>query len=167
MCGLFLFVNRCGSATEATATTATTVTAPVATTVSTTPTAAAMAATAAGQAVDAGAGRVRLTAGADRLAVGQVQACKLCGLQWVDVTWQFIAIVAAAVLTALATLTTTAWTTALWARTTRCGTALTIPTVVKTRVATLLLAATTVATAFTATIALAFKAGCALWAIAA
>jgi hypothetical protein len=58
-----------------------------------------MAATAAGQAVDAGAGRVGLAAGANGLAVRQVQTRKLRGFQGVDVAGQFIAIVASAVLT--------------------------------------------------------------------
>lgn len=177
MCGLFLFGNRCGSATEATATTAaaktSVATAIAATAVTTTATAAATAtaAVAAGQAVNAGAGGVWLAAGANRFAVGQIQTCKLGGFQGIDVAWQLVTVIAAAVLTTrvaaftMAALRATAWTTALWAWTTRCGTALTIATVVKTRVAALLLAATTFATAFTATIALAFKARCALWAL--
>ena len=180
MCGLFLFGYRCGLATEATATTAaakaavataiaaTTVTAA---TTTATATATATAAVAAGQAVNAGAGGVWLAAGSNRFAVGQIQTCKLGGFQGIDVAWQLVTVIAAAVLTTrvaaftMAALRATAWTTALWAWTTRCGTALTIATVVKTRVAALLLAATTVATAFTATIALAFKARCALWAL--
>ena len=118
-------------------------------------------AAAAGQAVDAGAGRVRLATGAHGLAVGQVQARKLCGFERVNVAWQFVAIAPATVLTA--TLAATGWTTAFRTRTARCGTALAVATVVKTRVAALLLATTT----FAASIALAFKARCALWAIAA
>lgn len=121
-------------------------------------------AAAAGQAVDAGAGRIRLAAGAHGLAVGQVQARKLCGFERVNVAWQFVAIAPATVLTAtLTTLAATGWTTAFRTRTARCGTALAVATVVKTRVAALLLATTT----FAASIALAFKARCALWAIAA
>ena len=177
MCGLFLFGNRCGSATEATATAAaktavaTAIAATTVTAATTTTTTTATAAVAAGQAVNAGAGGVWLAAGANRFAVGQIQTCKLGGFQGIDVAWQLVTVIAAAVLTTrvaaftMAALRATAWTTALWARTTRCGSALTIATVVKTRVAALLLAATTVATAFTATIALAFKARCALWAL--
>ena len=88
--------------------------------------------------------------------------------------WQFVAVVAAAVLTPLAALTTTGWATAFRTWTTRCGTALTIATVIKARIATLLLSTTaitlTVTAAFTATIALAFKtrgALLALWSISA
>jgi hypothetical protein len=90
----------CGSATKATATAAvaTALAAAVATTATATATAT-MAATAAGQAVDAGAGRVRLATGAYGLAVGQVQACKLRGLQGVDVSWQLVAIATSMVLT--------------------------------------------------------------------
>jgi hypothetical protein len=66
------------------------------------------------QAVDAGACRVGLAAGLDGLAVGQVQACKLRGLERVDVAGQFVTITWATVavliaigitLTALAALT--------------------------------------------------------------
>ena len=175
MCGLFLFVNGCGSATEATATAAaTTIATAVTTAVATATTIAtavaatstAMAASATGQAVDAGAGGVRLTAGANRFAVGQVQARKLRGFQGVDVAWQLVAVFSAMV---LATLSTSALTgsTSFWTRATRCGTALAITTVVKTGIATLFLTASTVAPAFAAAIALAFKARCDLGAIAA
>jgi hypothetical protein len=115
-----------------------------------------MTAATAGEAVDAGACRVGLAAGAHGLAVGQVQACKLRGFQWINVARQFVAVVAAAV------LTTTGWATAFRTWTTRCGTALTVATVVKTHIAAWLLAAWTIVAAkitaaFTATIALAFK----------
>ena len=179
MCGLFLFGNRCGSATEATATTAAakaavataaTVAATIATAVTTT-TAATPAAVAAGQAVDAGAGRVRLATGAHRLAVGQIQTRKLCGFQGVDVAWQLVAIAALAIVLALTASMTAATVraTALRAGTTRCGTPLAITAVVKTGIAALFLTATTFATtvscAFSAPIALAFKARCTLWAL--
>ena len=178
MCGLFFFGNRCGSATEATATTAaakaavaTAIAATIATAVTTT-TAATTAAVAAGQAVDAGAGRIRLATGAHRFAVGQIQTRKLRGFQGVDVAWQLVAIVTATVLTtpvsaAMARLWATTGTTALRTGTARCGTALAITPVVKTRLVTLLWAATTVSCAFSAAIALAFKARCTLWSIAA
>ena len=169
MCGLFAYFGACGSATEATASAAATITTTVTAAVAATAT---MTATTAGQTVDACAGRVRLAAGAHGLAVGQVQACKLCGFQWINVAWQFVAVVAAAVLTTLAALTTTGWATAFRTWTTRCGTALTVATVVKTHIAAWLLAAWTIVAAkitaaFTATIALAFKARRALWSIAA
>lgn len=129
-----------------------------------------MAATAAGQAVNAGSGRVRLTAAAHRFAVGQVQARKLCGFQGVNVTWQFIAIVAIAVLPATLTPLTASATT-LWARAAWRGTALAIRAVVKAGIATLLLATAAftlaIAATFSATIALAFKAWAALRAVAA
>ena len=64
------------------------------------------AAVAAGQAVDAGACRVRLTAALDRLAAGQVQTGKLRGFQRVNVAWQLVAIATAAlVLWALTSVT--------------------------------------------------------------
>lgn len=133
-----------------------------------------MAATAAGQAVNAGSGRVRLTAAADRFAVGQVQARKLCGFQGVNVTWQFIAIVAIAVLPAALTPLAASATT-LWARAAWRGTALAIRAVVKAGIATLLLATAaftlaitaSIAATFSATIALAFKAWATLRAVAA
>jgi hypothetical protein len=53
-------------------------------------------AVAAGQAVDAGACRVRLTAALDRLAAGQIQTGKLRGFQRVNVAWQLVAIATAA-----------------------------------------------------------------------
>ena len=71
-----------------------------------------------------------------------------------------VAIARAAVLT---TLAATGWATAFRTWATWCGTALAITTVVKTRIAALLLATTT----FPAAIALTFKSGCALRAIAA
>lgn len=127
-----------------------------------------MALAAAGQTVNAGAGGIRLTAAAHRLAVGQIQASKLRGFQWVDVARQFVAIVLATLLaTALsAAVRATALATSFRTWAAWCGTALAISTVVKTRIAAWLLA-TPIATAFTAAVALAFKAGCALWAIAA
>lgn len=119
-----------------------------------------MTATAAGQAVDAGAGRVGLAAGTHRLAVGQIKARKLCGLQGVDVAWQFV-IVVATVLSP--TLWTTTLTTAFRTWSTGSGTALAIAPVVKARVAALILAATTVTVhAFAATVPLAFKTRCTL-----
>ena len=179
MCGLFIFRNQCGSATEATATAATakaavatTIAATIATAVTTTTTTASTtAAVAAGQAVDAGAGRVRLPTGAHRFAVGQIQTRKLCGFQGVDVAWQLVAIAAVAIVLALAATmsATTVRATALRAGTTRCGTTLAIPTVVKPGIAALFLTAptfaTTVSCAFSAAIALAFKARCTLWAL--
>ena len=128
-----------------------------------------MTAATAGQAVDAGAGRVGLTAGAHGLAVGQIQTRKLCGFERVDVAWQFVTIITATVLTTTLTATGGATTFRAWAA--WCGTALAITPVVKARIATLLLATTTFAVAvtatFAATIALAFKTRCALWAVAA
>jgi hypothetical protein len=129
-----------------------------------------MAAATAGQAVDAGAGRVWLAAGAHGLAVGQIKTRKLRGFERVDVAWQFVAIVTATVLVAAA-LTTTARATTFRAWASRCGTTLTVTTVVKSRIAALLLSSTafavaittTFASAFTTAIALAFKARCALW----
>lgn len=161
-------VKNAGSATKATAIAAATAAAistsiapTVATAVTTTAT---MAATAAGQAVDAGAGRVGLAAGAHGLAVGQIKARKLCGLQGVDVAWQFVIVVATVLTTALfPALWATAWTTAFRTWTTRSGTALAIAPVVKAWVAALILAATAVTVhAFAATVALAFKTRCAL-----
>ena len=168
MCGLFQFRCQCVSASEATATAA--IATSIATTVATTTT---MAATAAGQAVDAGAGRVGLAAGANGLAVRQVQTRKLRGFQWIDVARQLVAIVASPVLTtgvfatAIAALRAATWTTTFGPRTARCGTALAIAAVVKTGIAPLLLATTatfTVAT-FAAAVALTFKARGALWAL--
>ena len=101
-----------------------------------------------------------MATGAHGLAVGQVQARKLCGFERVNVAWQLVAIAPAAVLT---TLAATGWATAFRTWATWCGTALAITTVVKTRIAALLLATTT----FAAAIALTFKSGCALRAIAA
>ena len=84
---------ECGSAAKAAATT-TTATEATATAVAA-PTAAVTAAVAAGQAVDAGACRVRLAAALDRLAAGQVQASKLGRLERVDVARQLVAIATA------------------------------------------------------------------------
>jgi hypothetical protein len=159
--------KNAGSATKAAATTAAISTA-IASTVATAVAATTMAATAAGQAVDAGAGRVGLAAGAHGLAVGQVKARKLCGLQGVDVAWQFVIVVATVLTAALSpALWTTARTTAFRTWTTGRGTALAIAPVVKAWIAALVLSATAVTTAitvhaFAATIALAFKTRCAL-----
>ena len=88
--GFWLIGGR--SAAEA-ATTTTTVAAAESTA---TTTASAMAsAVAAGQAVDAGAGRIGLSTGLHRFAARQVQACKLCCLERVDVARQFVAITGA------------------------------------------------------------------------
>jgi hypothetical protein len=133
-------------------------------------TTATMAAAPAGQAVDAGAGRVRLAAGAHGLAVGQVQACKLRGLQRIDVAWQLITIVFVTLLTTAlsAPVGATAFTTTFRTWAAWCGTTLAIATVVKTHVAARLLAAWTVIPAdITAHVALAFKTGSALWTVAA
>jgi hypothetical protein len=81
------------------------------------------------------------------------------------VAWQLVTIVTATVLTA--TLAATGRAPAFGTRAARCGTALAIPPVVKTRIATLLLATAAITATFTATIALAFKTRCALWAVAA
>ena len=171
MCGLFQFRCQCVSASEATATAA--IASTVATAVAATATAATMAATTAGQAVDAGAGRIGLAAGANGLAVRQVQTRKLRGVQGVDVARQLVAIVASAVLitgvfaAAVATLWAATWTATFRTRTARCWTALAIATVVKTGISPLLLATTatfTVAT-FAAAVALTFKARGALWAL--
>ena len=111
-----------------------------------------------------------MAAGAHGLAVGQVQACKLRGLQRIDVAWQLITIVFATLLaTALsATVRATAFATTFRAWAAWCGTALAIATVVKTHVAARLLAAWTVIPAnITAHVALAFKTGSALWTVAA
>jgi hypothetical protein len=90
--------------------------------------------------------------------------------------WQLVAIVTTTVLaasvsaTAIAALCAATWATALRTWTARCGTALAITTVVKTGIATLFLAASTVASAFAAAIALTFKARgalLALWSISA
>jgi len=166
-------VGKCCSATETSATTTATTKAAVST-AATTATATASAAVAAGQAVDAGACRVGLTAGANGIAVGQIQARELGGFQGIDVAWQLVAIAVTAVVTAALTATCLigaapfrTWTVVAGSRAT-----LAVTTVVKTRIATLFLTttaafATAVTTTFAATIALAFKAGCALWAIAA
>jgi hypothetical protein len=166
-----LGVKNAGSATKATAIAATaaaistTIAPTVATAVTTTTT---MAATAAGQAVDAGAGRVGLTAAAHGLAVGQVKARKLGCFQGVNVAWQFVIVVATVLPCDLSpALWATAWTTAFWTWTTGSGTALAIAPVVKAWVAALILATTALTTAvtvhaFSATVALAFKTRCAL-----
>ena len=111
-----------------------------------------------------------MAAGAHRLAVGQVQACKLRGLQRIDMAWQLVAVVFATLLaTALsATVRTTAFTTSFRTWAAWCGTALAIASVVKTHVAARLLAAWTVIPAnITAHVALAIKTGSALWTVAA
>jgi hypothetical protein len=157
-------LKNAGSATKATAiaaataaakTTAATIAAAVTPT-----TAATMASTTAGQTVNAGACRVRLAAGANRLAVGQVQACKLRCFQGINVTWQLVIVVATVL---AATLWATVGATAFRAGATRSRTTLAIAPVVKSWVAALILAATTVTVhAFAATVALAFKTRCAL-----
>ena len=155
------------TAAVATAAIAATIATAIATTTTTTTT---MAAAPAGQAVDAGAGRVRLAAGAHGLAVGQVQACKLRGLQRIDVAWQLVTIVFVTLLTTAlsAPVGATAFTTTFRTWAAWCGTTLAIATVVKTQVAARLLAAWTVIPAnITAHVALAIKTGSALWTVAA
>ena len=148
----------------ATAAAAKTTAATIAAAVTTTTTAATMASTTAGQAVNAGACGVRLAAGANRLAVGQVQACKLRCFQGVNVTWQLVIVVATVL---AATLWATVRATAFRTWTTGSGTTLAIAPVVKAWVAALILTTTAVTLAvtvhaFAATVALAFKARSAL-----
>ncbi len=69
-----------------------------------------------------------MAAGSHGLAIGQIKACKLRGLQGIDVAWQFVAIMLATF------LPTAVRTSAFRAVAALLGTALTISTVVKTRI---------------------------------
>ena len=73
-----------------------------------------------------------MAAGSHGLAVGQIKACKLRGFQRINVAWQFVAIMLAPLLPTA--LSTTVRPTSFRARAALLGTALTISTVVKTRI---------------------------------